>query len=353
MPSQSGKSALFAKYGEKFKQAAKVHENDEVQLSGFSNIPENVNGVAQVKKCYFKQIAAGKQNAGEYIWYAEARVVTPPEHEGKLSMISEPVFDTPTRTTRKTMADHLGHIQNELKKMGATDVGPEVIEQTCAAIQELQPFINFRTWKGTKQTTGPYANKEPTVQHSWEGAADFADPNTDPAAGVADASAPGDATAFDEFGGGGGSATAEAAAPAEDGEPDLDALAETAGGDDDEAQAARDQLTAIANAAGIDDKTLEAADKWVDVVGLIRATGEPAAEPEIGAETAPAKGGVYLYKVIDPKTKKPVVDPKTKKTKKPVECEVTAVDAKTRTVTLKNLDDRKTMYKASWDELEG
>lgn len=68
--------------------------------------------------------------------------------------------------------------------------------------------------------------------------------------------------------------------------------------------------------------------------------GEEAEKEEEEENWEPKKGEVYGYK--------------PPKHKRAVECEVMAVLAKAKTVTLKNLEDGKTLYKGiAWDELEG
>src|SRR5690349_21501065 len=123
MPKQTAKSDLFKKLGDKGKAAVREAQTVEVSYDNFGDLPPGINnGVARLVDCKFTQIAEGKQNAGEFMFYAAGVVVAPKEHEGipvegLRTQISEPLFDTPTRS-RKTVADHLKWIYNELGKLG-------------------------------------------------------------------------------------------------------------------------------------------------------------------------------------------------------------------------------------------
>ena len=87
--------------------------------------------------------------------------------------------------------------------------------------------------------------------------------------------------------------------------------------------------------------------------GAASGSGDEGGADESGTQTEdsgeqewqPKVEDVYLFRAPDAKTKKPG---------KPVECEVIAVDEKTRTVKLKNLANPKATYdKVAWDALEG
>ncbi len=103
---------------------------------------------------------------------------------------------------------------------------------------------------------------------------------------------------------------------------------------------------------------MDEAESWGAVVELINnppasdvEETEEEPEPEEPAEYVPSKEEVVKFQPIDPKTKRPMTNPKTKR---PVmkEGEVSAVDKKTRTVTLVDTTDKKTVYKGiKWDQL--
>ena len=142
-------------------------------------------------------------------------------------------------------------------------------------------------------------------------------------------------------------------------EVDLDALAEVADGDDEDAASeASEKLTALALEAGVDKAKVKKADNWASVVEMIREAQGEAGEEETAEEEEeesdakiPEKGENYYYTVLDSKGK-PIIGA-NKKPKKPVEVEVIAVDKAKETVTLKNLDDKKTLYKnVPFDQLK-
>jgi hypothetical protein len=150
---------------------------------------------------------------------------------------------------------------------------------------------------------------------------------------------------FDEFEGGG---------------EDLDSLAEAADGGDEDA---KKRLTELAEAAKLDEDEVGAAENWGAVADMIKAATAPASpsedeeeggegsteeeaseeesvEEEPVEEFTPETGGVYYYRPL-------VTNPKTGKkdrAKKAIECETVTVDLKTKTATLKSLNDGKTKY---------
>lgn len=138
---------------------------------------------------------------------------------------------------------------------------------------------------------------------------------------------------------------------------DIPALLEAAKVEDDSGEPARARLLEIAVANGYTEEQFTAAD-WDAVEGMVAAPAddnppEPDPEPAPEEVAPPAKGNVYSYQLLDPKTKKPLTDPKNpKKTRKPVQVEVVVLDAKGKTVNLKNLEDGKSLYaKVPWDQL--
>lgn len=349
MPPQVGKSALAAKLGKKLVQAFEAHKNDEVEYSQFGELPAGIeNGIAQLVECKFDTYKKGDAK-GEYFFYAAGVVKRPTEHggvpiEGLRTSIMEPVYDTPKRS-RKTVDDHMKWIINELKKLGLDtgDFKAEDLESAVASLRESAPHFRFRTWKGEKQTEGPYKDQEPRTQHTWNGAVEFSD--EEGAGEVADNSATAEEVApaesngqFDEFEGSSTSAADETPDAA-----DIEALVSAATEGDEEAQ---NSLGKIAKEAGVDDDAVENAGSWQEVADLIaEAQGGGGEQEEEETPWEPKKGEVYNYKPLDPKTKKPG--------KKSVEVEVTAVNKKAKTCDLKNNDNPKLVYKAvAWDSLE-
>jgi hypothetical protein len=355
MPAQKAVSGIFAKYGQRLTKAFDAHKTDQTEYSQFGDLPPNIeNGIAQLVDCKFVQIQKGKTNEGEWMFYAAGVVKAPKVQdgipiEGLRTQISEPLFDTPTRG-RKTLTDHVAHILNELRKLGADTANLSVndLETTVNALKEAAPHFRFRTWKG--DPTPEYPN--PRVNHTWNGLVEYTG-DDDPGGAVEDHTTPsrnGAAAAAED--------TADEEPTAEAGDYQLLELAQAADeGDED----ARKQLTELAVAAGASEEDVENAPDWSTVARMASGEAaeggdeeaveeEPAAdEPEPDWE--PQKEEVYKYQLLD-KSGKPLTDPKTKKAKKPVEVEIVSVDKKAKTVVIKNLDDGKTLYKGvKWDLL--
>lgn len=328
MPMQSSKSGLLGKYGDKLKKAAEAHKDDPVEY-GNMGLPAGIEGgVAQLNECKFTQIKAGKQNAGEYVFYASGIVMSPEIHngvgiKGLRTQISEPVYDTPTRS-RKTIDEHVKWIQNIMKQLGAgpESLGAEDLETTAAALKEAAPCFRFRTWKGAVATEGQYKGKEPMVNHQWNGICECTDEAdetagvTEPAAATATAPPP-------------PAAAPEAQAPATDPIAELEALAELADGGDTDSM---EDLKAKALAAGLTEEFIATgAATWAAVVEAIKAGG---ASPE----WKPAKEEHYKYL--------------PKGATRPVDVEVTTVNENAKTCSLLSQVDKKTIYKGvKWSEL--
>ncbi len=344
-PNQGG---LLGKLGNQLKTAHEQHKNDETTYSGFGELPAGIeNGIAQLVDCKFTQIAEGKENAGQYMFYAAGVVVVPDEVEGipvkgLRTQISEVLFETPSRT-RKTIAEHYAWILNEIRKLGVdtSQIGVDDIETTVAALKEAAPYFRFRTWKGEKTTEGPYAGREPRVQNQWAGACDYT-PGTDGNSGVQDNTPP---TPTQTSGQGTEPPKTGGVATGLTGDEDLAALASIADdvtNSDELRQEAGGKVQETAVELGISEDDLSKAENWVAVVALIEfATAKAAAEAEQAAAEAakpkdPDKGDIYQYQVIDAKTRKPGAV---------IPVEVLVSDKKTKMVTIKNLSDKKTLYK--------
>lgn len=346
MPVSKGKSAFMAKMGDKLRKAHEAHKGDETTYSEFGNLPEGIDGgIAQIVEVKFDQYKKG-ETKGEFFFYAAGTVHKPLEHngmrtEGLRTVIMEPLCDTPTRT-RKTVDDHVEWIYNELRKLGVdtSSMSFDDLEPACEALKEAAPFFRFRTWKGSKATEGKYKDQEPRVQHQWDGAVEY-DPETGEGGGAVEDSS------------GEAPSESEAASSEAGGEIDVAALVEQANSGDGDAQQA---LTDAALAAGVSKEDVDTAANWEAVADYITQAGEGAvsseSEPEPEKPWEPKKGETCTYQPIDPKTKKPFIDPKTKKARKPVECTIEGSDKKSKTATLKNLDDGKTTYKGvKWDAI--
>lgn len=355
--------SLLAKYGKALKAAHEAHKDDETEFSNFGDLPPGIeNGIAQLVECKFGEYEKGDME-GESFFYAAGAVLVPKEHagipiDGLRTSIMEPLCETPTRS-RVTVKDHLAHIYNELRKLGVhtSTLKLEDLEATVDALKEAQPTFRFRTWVG--KPSAEYPN--PRTNHSWAGVCDYT-PEEDGDGGVDDgtptpeekpksptkpkpgaaAKTPAKAAATTTTKKG----PAKKAAPEpdetfDDGAEDLNLLAEQADADDDGAKA---KLEALAIDKGVaTEEQVENAPSWADVVSWINGESSPEEPAEEEPDWVPEKDGLYGFRPIDPKSKKPG---------KKVEVMVTAIDEKKKTVTLKNMVDGKTKYVTTWDKLE-
>jgi hypothetical protein len=117
---------------------------------------------------------------------------------------------------------------------------------------------------------------------------------------------------------------------------DIESLLERANGGDEEAQ---NRLAELAIEQGYSEEEVGAAESWDAVQAMAMAPkpevieGDEAAEEEAVEEvSAPSVGEVWGYQPAG--------------AKKPVDCEITSVDLKKETATLKNLTNPKMVYKA-------
>jgi hypothetical protein len=341
MAKQVTKSGLAAKLGDKGRKAVEAHKHDETVISGGGDLPAGIDGgVAQLVECKFDVIKPGKENAGEYFFYAAGVVVQPIDFngqrvEGGRTSIMELLCDTPTRS-RKTLDEHIAWVLNEFRKLGVDTSGLtfDDFEATAAALKAAQPYFRFRTWAGEVATEGKYKGKPPLINHQWGGCLPKYQPGDDSPPDVVD-----ETENAEEPG--------AAVEPGAEGEVDLASLYELAEAGDSDAQT---KLTELAVAAGHAEDDVNAAPNWQAVLDMIGSgdgggetteTSEEAEEPWV-----PKKGDTYRYEVKDPKN--------PKKAGKLTEVEVTVVDAKAETVSLKNLEDAKKTYtKVPWTALKG
>lgn len=384
MPPMNAKSGLAAKYGAKLDSAVQKHAGDETKY-GQQRLPGGINnGIAQLKECYFKQVEAGKQNAGEYFFRAMGVVVFPKTVatadgvvtvEGAQTSIIEMVCDTKKKDgSTVTQEEHVANILNEMRKLGADTSNSTAadLEDLAAALAEAQPYFKFST--SETKPTKEYPN--PRVFENWhgtQGLEDYVPPEdgganeggTDDGSGDVVAApapkpapAPKTAPTKSPTPAPSGSKTPppkKPAAPAKTPEPppeepdpaeldsgDLTTLAERADGGDEKAGG---RLTEMAEAAGVSDDEIKAASNWEEVADLIRNAGNPAEESGESDEwTGPEIGNVYYHLPVDPKTKKPA--------KKKVECEVIDSNTTDKTCSMKDLSNPKVVYRnVSWDTI--
>lgn len=339
MAKRKVKSGLAAQLGSAGRKAHEAHKDDTTTFDEGGSLPAGIeNGIAKLVDVRFDTYKKG-DNKGKFFFLAAGVVVVPLEHdgipiEGLRTQIMEPMCDTPTRT-RETVADHIGWVYNELAKLGVDreDLDPDTLEETAKALvktsEEEGLFFRFRTWKGEKQTTGPYAGKEPRTNEVWGGACDYDESggsedgmSEDPVDNeVIEDEDPEDSSTEDS--------STEAEAESEE-TIDYLALAETADGDD---EAAQTELGEAAEALGIDPNDI---DSWLGVAEAIIEASDP--ESEDATVEPPEKGGVYKYK------------PPGKR--KAVECKCLAVFKSKETCNLKDLATSASYKSVSWNDLE-
>lgn len=353
MPPTKTQSKLMAKYGNKIAVAAAKHANDEIDW-GFQRLPGGIaNGIAKLKECGFGVVAAGKTNAGEYFFRAMGVVVSPKEFEGAQTSILEMVCDTKNGKGEVTTTEvHVARIQNEMKKLAGPDLDVSDLEAAAELLAAAGPYFKFSTSLGTATQQYP----TPRVFENWHGTKGLEDYVPDTDAGVVDNTAKAPTS-------NGKPATkppAKAAAKAPEPEPEpegeflgdmsVESLLEMAGGDGEHAEPAQQRLKELAIAAGHSEEDVDAAEDWDAVASMV--DNPPAEEEEVAEEVAeeveeewsPAKGETYKFKPVDPKTKK---------RGKAIEVQITAVDAKTQTVTMVDSDTkRKTFKGVKWTDLE-
>lgn len=320
--------------------------------------------------------------------------------EGKQTSIMVPLCDLPAKSdgTVRDTDYQIGVMMNELRKLGGDEctahlaeaADPEAeLEALFQSLVSADPPIYFKFGTRSSDPTAQYP--DPRVWESWYGSRGMEGYVPDQAPAVRDASPPpsrnGHAPAQQAQPSTpaarqtppaqrpAAAAPARPAAPARKPAPppvqepeeteDLYALAERADDNDTEAQR---RLEDLAREAGADAAAIKAAENWRAVADLASGTTPDAAaedQPEEApaedeapanddpwADNPPKKEDIYAYTVRDAKGQ-PIKDKKTGKAARPVEAEVTAVNAKARTVDLKDLADAKKTYKGvPWDALE-
>lgn len=200
MAGMQGQSSLAAALGQRGANAWEQTKGDEAKLSSFGELPPGINGgVAKLVDCKFTQVKEG-DNQGKWMFYARAVVLEPVEFTdpqgvthrcaGKGTSITCPLYDTPDRSSRKTVEEHVQWVQNQFKLLGVqvTDLGVDDLEGTAAALKaSAEPgnspiYLKFRTY--SLKATPAFPN--PKTLHEWEGACEYTEEAHDPAAGVQD-----------------------------------------------------------------------------------------------------------------------------------------------------------------------
>lgn len=347
----------------------------EVELPrGGSNVPANVTGIAKVTKIAIKPYKAG-DDAGKLFLGVNLNVIEPAEapnervklKDGTVQMvrIEGSLLPNVRRITLDDSKDYEGNTipfeenfkeaENLLKLLGidTESIEDEDFEETVPALPDHDDYyVRFRTW-GREIEQGPNAG-EFRVYTVIEGPAEEYEPEevddmTDETPAATKATTK--------------SKSKGKAATKKSNPNDPTALGVAADDGDEDAEEA---LVELAEKHGIDH---EAADSWSDVAKEIieameddedEVADDEDADDEDGDdedyedeedeededeedeeddEYVPAKGDQVMYK--------------PPRSRKKVECEVTAVYVKKQTVNLVSVDDPNKKYKGvSWDAIE-
>lgn len=349
---KAGKVAsLSAKLGSKGRGAFDGSKGNETKFDSGGGLPDGIeNGIAQLADIKFGTYEKG-DNKGEFFFRASAVVIAPKVYNGipieglRTNIGPEPLCETPGKS-RETLDQHLDWVLNELRKLGldTSELEFEDLEGACESLVESAPTFRFRTWKGKKATEGKYKDKEPMVQHVWNGVVDYdagddgdgVVDETEQDEGEEEPTPPPKKSSAKVASAPAKKAAPKKAAPKK-AEPTLEELGAMADGQDEDAML---KLQEMADELGIDH---EAIGTWSEVAGAIDAMQngeaegeeEPEAEEEEGA--LPEKGDVVQYK-----------EPKSKKA---TEWEVIFVNTKNNTVNIKSLDTDKKLANIPIDSL--
>lgn len=339
------KISLADKLGKAGAKAVKNRRDDETEKPKGGDLPAGINGgVAQLTSCNFGIFLKG-DNKGEFYFMAGGTVVSPKTHAGqrieggRTQIGPEPLCDTPGRV-RDTAEAHVGWVLNQLRLLGVdtTDLDVDDLEGAAEAIAEEMPFFGFRTWVGEKATKGKYKGVEPRINHVWEGECSYDEDGDDDDVD--------DNTDDDSKSG--------------KKEKSLKQLGKDADDDDEDAQ---EKLTKLAKKAGI--KTEPLAD-WAAVADAVE-NGVPEDDEDDEDEDEDEDSDDSdedesedddsddddedEEEEFEP-SKGDVVNAKLPKKKKFIECEVTKVNSKKKTVSVRSSKDKKVYKDLPWDRLE-
>lgn len=163
------------------KRLSQVHESVKAEAAhqderqGYVPLPAGiVNGIAQLTDVKIDQYKTGALK-DEYYFQAKGTVIEPAEHSGApvrgaLTMIMEPLCDTPSRKRAK-VEDHYEFVMNEIKKLGVdvSETSIADIETILEAVKQAKPYFRFSTWAGRPTERDP----NPQAQSNWHGAVDY------------------------------------------------------------------------------------------------------------------------------------------------------------------------------------
>ncbi len=376
MPKQVSRSgSVLAKLGPDARSVHEKHRQDSPDF-GQPAVPAGIEGgIAQLKRIWLGEFKEGP-NKGKLFFMAMGTIFEPVAHNGTpvrglMTQIGpEALCNTPnTLSKRKTFEDHWAWMLNQIRILdpGAADVDFDNIELALEALQETQPFFRFRT----AQMPATKTNPNPKIWQQWNGVCEYTPGAEMNNGAMVDRSAvvPDISNGKEVSSEANGQETTE-----KEGEEsqeqfsefdDLNSLAEAADNEDDDR--AVDKLTELALQAGVTKKQISTVKTWAEVVAMIE-SATTSEEEEGGVvqespveeeqespeeetqeeESEPTPPPKPAKKVFVPKVDGVVLySPKDKSGKilKATECEVLSVDAKVKTVSLKNLENTKLGYK--------
>lgn len=347
-PKTSGStSKLLARYGNRMRQAHDAHKNDEMKVNDFSSLPPGLkDAVAVLESCGFREIPSGRENAGEFEFYAVGVMVEPFDHTyeepagsghsktvkvaGKQTRYREVMADTPkAQGKKKTFDDHYASILNEMRKLGYDTTGLSVdhLEAAAADITKARPYFKVRT-----SLLPAMEGQEPRVYESWDGPVEEGYEPPEMAGTEVDNTAT--PTARPSNNG------ATKTAPASEGPPedlefgDLDSLLELANKNDSSKASAdaQDKLTQMALAAGKSQEEIEDDDTTWDMVADWIREGDQSGEDDAAEEPeAPQKGEVWRTRLVV----------NGKKSNKMTDVEIMTVYPNKQSADVKSLVDKK------------
>ena len=327
MSKGSETSKFLAKHKAKVQAAHAKHKKDEVAVPNTGDLPTGMEGVAKLVDLKVQAIAAGKQNAGEYVFLASAVVISPEyftktdgakvKTQGRRTSVIVPLFDTKDAkgNVKKTLDDNYATMLNHLRLLGAdtTEFDPDSLDAVFAALKKSAPKFNFRTWGGPSKD---YPNGR--VNHEWGEQYDGDDIETDGEGGEVEED---EAEAQDEA-----EADAETEEVAEDEAEETEEEAEETEEVEEEEEAEEEEA--------VEEKPK----------GKKGAAPTQTKKPTAKEPTGPEVGEILYFAPLDPATKKPG--------KKKVEVEVKKVHAKDKKADVVLVDDPKKGWNGiAWDRL--
>lgn len=333
MAKKVAKGGIAAKLGSKLAQAHQAHKNDETTYSGGASLPDGIeHGIFLLDEAKFGQYKSG-DNEGEYFFYAAGAVVEPTEAfdsksqttvrcKGLRTSLMVPICAT-GGTYPKTLEENYARFLNELRKLGVdtSDISEDDLESTVTALKDAGIYGKFRTYR-------PSTGTNPRVREIWDGVIeDYIPSETDAEEAVEEEEEEEEVE--------------EEAEEVEESEEEVDLLALGKAADKKSDESAMETLTEKALEAGLSQDEIDNVDSWTALAeqlleGSSEEEEEEAEEEEEEEEESwvPKKGGIAMYREIDPKTKKP---------KKAAEYEVIALNTKAGTADIKNLATKKVL----------